>query len=380
MKRNIRLWLIPTLLLTLSGCNETSSFSNPSPLDAETGRAADVSDFEADGNQAFIEGQAFYRERIALPQGAVFTATLEDISRTGAPAVTVGQAELVDPTVPVRFRIPYASKDINPHGRYAVRATISVENKLRFASDTIYPVLTHAEDQYAEILMAMVRDVDSSKDSSGSTITQAWPSYGLQVPATFRGDLPCADCKTIRYQLDLWPDQIFHLRREWLGKTQPLVVGDMGRWEVDPERQVLSLSKGMEMPLQFRIVEAVQLRLLDPAGLSIESSLPYELNSIGYLAMADIPGEFVGQMRYMADAARFTECRTGRSYPIASSEQALQMERQYLANVEQPGGLLGMRFRGELTQRLSMEGNRFEPTWEVEQFIGLVGNVNCPTK
>lgn len=379
MERNPPRLFIIALVLALTSCTGASSLGKPSPLDSDTGTTSVVSDFEADADAAFIAGQAFYRERIALPPGAVFTATLEDISRAGARAVTVGQTVLVDPAVPVRFRIAYTPEDIKPHGRYAVRATISFDNKLRFAPDTVYPVLSHAEDHYVEILMVMVGDVVPSIESSGSTIAQAWPSYGLQLPATFRGDLPCADCEAIRHQLDLWPDQIFHLRREWLGKARPLVVGDMGRWKVDPERQVLSLSKGMDVIAQLRSVDAAQLRLLDLEGQSIESVLPYELNSIGYLAMGDIPGEFVGHMRYMADAARFTECATGRSYLIAPNEQALQMARQYLANVEQPGGLLAMRFRGELTQRLSMEGDLFEPTWVVEQFVGLVGNEDCPS-
>ena len=36
-----------------------------------------------------IEGTATYRERMALPKGAVFEATLEDVSRADAPAVVV---------------------------------------------------------------------------------------------------------------------------------------------------------------------------------------------------------------------------------------------------------------------------------------------------
>ncbi len=40
------------------------------------------------------------------------------------------------------------------------------------------------------------------------------PAHGLRPPATFRGDLPCADCVGVRHHLNLWPDQIFHLRRE----------------------------------------------------------------------------------------------------------------------------------------------------------------------
>lgn len=38
-----------------------------------------------------VTGAATYRERMALSPGAVFEATLEDVSRADAPAVVVGQ-------------------------------------------------------------------------------------------------------------------------------------------------------------------------------------------------------------------------------------------------------------------------------------------------
>ena len=43
-------------------------------------------------------------------------------------------------------------------------------------------------------------------------------AHGLRLPASFIGDLPCADCERLRYRLNLWPDQVFHLRRAWVGK------------------------------------------------------------------------------------------------------------------------------------------------------------------
>jgi uncharacterized lipoprotein YbaY len=53
-----------------------------------------------------ITGTALYRERIALPPGAVFEATLEDISRADAPAEILGRARL-EPAgqPPFRFEI-----------------------------------------------------------------------------------------------------------------------------------------------------------------------------------------------------------------------------------------------------------------------------------
>ena len=44
-----------------------------------------------------------------------------------------------------------------------------------------------------------------------------------------------------------------------------------------------------------------------------------------------------GEMNYMADAARFTECLTGRSYPIAQEGDLVKMPRGYDESASEPG-------------------------------------------
>jgi len=44
-----------------------------------------------------------------------------------------------------------------------------------------------------------------------------------------------------------------------------------------------------------------------------------------------------GEFRYIADAARFTDCLSGRDYPVAMELDYVAAERAYLATVEQPG-------------------------------------------
>ena len=63
---------------------------------------------------AVVRGQALYRERIALPPGSVFEATLEDVSRADAHAAVLGtfRAENAGP-VPIRFEIAYDPKAID---------------------------------------------------------------------------------------------------------------------------------------------------------------------------------------------------------------------------------------------------------------------------
>ena len=88
-------------------------------------------------------------------------------------------------------------------------------------------------------------------------------ALGLTLPASFAGDLPCADCEGVRYRLNLWPDQVFNLRRRWLGtdRTQDAI----GRWSVDPERSTLVLWDG-EDKIEFQAEAPDRLRPLGTDG------------------------------------------------------------------------------------------------------------------
>jgi copper homeostasis protein (lipoprotein) len=205
-------------------------------------------------------------------------------------------------------------------------------------------------------------------------------AHGLRLPATFRGDLPCTDCEAVRHHLDLWPDQVFHLRREWLGKDP--IIGDtlradIGRWRIDPGRRALILHGGAEMPLQFRILGADRLRQVDLPGMPIESDLPYELNSDGTLDPTDVSLFMAGEMTYQADSPGFTECLTGRSYPIAPGKEAMRLQQAYLADVQDPGAELYVTFDGTISSRPGMESDRLEPTVTVERFVGTWPGQSC---
>jgi heat shock protein HslJ/uncharacterized lipoprotein NlpE involved in copper resistance len=197
----------------------------------------------------------------------------------------------------------------------------------------------------------------------------------LRLPASFRGDLPCADCPGIRYHLDLWPDQVFQLRREWVGRD--LVRAEVGRWRLDPAGRALMLQTGSETPLQFEIVAADKLRLLDIKGRPIESTLPYDLLSDGTLAPADLTLRLGGEMTYLADAARFTECLTGRDYPVAQEGDFVAMQRAYLRDAERPGSRLYVTLDGSITDRPHMGGRGAERTVLVRRFIGAWPGQRC---
>ncbi len=215
---------------------------------------------------------------------------------------------------------------------------------------------------------------------------QAWaaePSaplaaHGLRLPATFTGDLPCADCEGIRHHLNLWPDQVFTLRRTWLGKGEDAVHDDIGRWSIDPERRALMLWGGKEMPLQFEILADQRLRLLDLEGRPIASNLPYELAGQQPLEPLDVNLPLMtGMFVYFADSARLTECLTDRNFPVAMEGDYLALERAYAERRPAPAEPLLVSLAGGIEARPRTEGEGTEPTVVVGRFVDAWPGQRC---
>ena len=82
--------------------------------------------------------------------------------------------------------------------------------------------------------------------------------------------------------------------------------------------------------------------------------------------------------RYMADAARFEECLTGRSYPVTMEGDYIKLERAYLeAEKPEPGAPLMASFEGDITRKPAMEGDTLIPTVSVRRFIGVWPGQRC---
>ncbi len=107
-----------------------------------------ASDGDSSAQQAQkISGSLTYRERLALPDNAVVTVILQDVSRADAPAkiLTSQQFETYGAQVPFNFELLYDSNQIDARHTYSVGARIEINGKLRFITDTMYPVITDAK-------------------------------------------------------------------------------------------------------------------------------------------------------------------------------------------------------------------------------------------
>ncbi|MEZ8656264.1 YbaY family lipoprotein [Vibrio splendidus] len=130
----------------LVGCQATSETNASQEVVAE--------------NTQVISGTVSYRERIALPENAVVTVTLEDISLADAPSTVIATQEFTTDgkQVPFAFELSYDNNKIKANHRYNMRATIHVDGKLRFTTDTIKSVITDVENtQQVDLRLVGVR-------------------------------------------------------------------------------------------------------------------------------------------------------------------------------------------------------------------------------
>ncbi len=315
-----------------------------------------------------LTGTALIQERAALPPGASFEAEIEDIARAGAPATRLARTVIGDPgQPPIDFTIDYDPTALDPRAIYSLRATIRRQGQLLFTTDTVTRVLHEERPQDVEVVLSMV-----------THSAEPLPAHGLRLPATFRGTLPFADFEGVRHHLDLWPDQVYHMRREWFGGvSDPLRRDEIGRWYADPHRGTIVLHGASEMPLIWKVTGSDQLQQTDLAGNAIGFSPDHRLISDGTLEPTELEDLFMlGRMTYQADAAVFEECLSGVRYPVAKEGDYLALESAYLDAAPQPAAPLVVHVEGDLVPRPAAEGAP-RTSLVVDRFIAVRPDDAC---
>jgi copper homeostasis protein (lipoprotein) len=192
---------------------------------------------------------------------------------------------------------------------------------------------------------------------------------------TYQGDIPCADCPGQRLTLTLFADRTFRLRHTYLGRDQ--TFHELGRWGRAPDAgDRLTLARGSEAPRQFAILGANTLRMLDNEGREIRSALNYYLKRQSLLDPVAGPMRLRGMYVYMADAATFSECLTGKRFPVLSGKDHLALERAYLA-ARAPGNLLAAVIDGRFVHHAPEPGATVREHVVVERFDRVLPGETC---
>ncbi len=165
----LRILLVSTLL-AVAACGADKA---PSPLIPEGGKERQMSR---------IEGEVFYRERMMLPPGAELEVQLQDISRADAMATVIATVmQQLQSAPPYPFAIEYDPDSIDPRMRYALRAIISMGDRLLFTSTEYIDPFTGGS------IEIMVQRVAEPVDKAAAVEQAASPESGIaSTPARSR--------------------------------------------------------------------------------------------------------------------------------------------------------------------------------------------------
>lgn len=142
---------------------------------------------------------------------------------------------------------------------------------------------------------------------------------------SWRGILPCADCEGIETSLFLEKDGTWVMNERYQGvREEPSSFASYGTWARTADKLVLTDSQGEK---SYYRAKGEALEMLDREGNPIESQLNYTLAPVKS-SLPVTPMAMRGMYFYMADAATFTDCATGKQVSVASNEE---LERGYLA-------------------------------------------------
>jgi copper homeostasis protein (lipoprotein) len=195
-----------------------------------------------------------------------------------------------------------------------------------------------------------------------------------QEALTYQGDIPCADCPGQRLTLTLFTDRTFRLRHTYLGRDETFY--DLGRWgRAQDGGDRLRLAGSTERA--FAILGAGTLRMLDSEGREIRSALNYDLKHLPLLDPVAGPMRLRGMYVYMADAATFNECLTGKRFPVLSGKDHLALERAYLAARSAPGSLVAVIIEGRFVHHAPEPGAPVREHIVVERFDRVLPGETC---
>jgi copper homeostasis protein (lipoprotein) len=205
---------------------------------------------------------------------------------------------------------------------------------------------------------------------------QRSPASGIgNLPATFVGLVPCSDCVGTRYRIDLLPGNAYIQRVTYLRETNDASYYEIGAWSLSGDRR-LTLEPGRGSKSYWG-VGAGTLHQLGARGEPIDSRPAYELTRISDPDPMVPRVELSGMFRYMADASRFRDCRSGLEWPVSMSDDYQALERAHTSRRSSPGSELLVSLRGRIEDLPRMEGRGTEPTLVVEKFLRAKPGERC---
>lgn len=189
---------------------------------------------------------------------------------------------------------------------------------------------------------------------------------------SYRGILPCADCSGLDTSLFLQQDGTYILSETYQGtKDHDQTFGSYGIWARTADKLVLTDVKGIK---RYFHPKGEDLEVLDIDGSRIQSTLNYQLKATQQ-DLPKTPMSLSGMYQYQADAATFTDCATGKIFPVSNS---FILESAYLKVRNTPNQLVFVSMYGYFTIEPSMEEGRMQKSLVADGSVTFNSMKRCP--
>lgn len=120
-----------------------------------------------------ISGHVVYRERMALPPGAVVNVKLVDVSLADAPSRTLAETTVPAGTgSPIAYRLEYDPDEIKDRARYALQARITIGDQLLFINDTHHPFESGNSGEMEIQVVRVVGSKDAVQSPAGKWLAE----------------------------------------------------------------------------------------------------------------------------------------------------------------------------------------------------------------
>jgi putative lipoprotein len=129
-----------------------------------------------------VAGTLRYTDLVTLSDTAVVEVELADVSVADGPADIVSSQRIRNPgPFPVHFKLDYAPDRIDPTHRYTVQARIREGERLAYATDTAYPVITGGNPKTIDIAVVAIGAGETAELVAATTAPAERPVEGTLV-------------------------------------------------------------------------------------------------------------------------------------------------------------------------------------------------------
>lgn len=190
---------------------------------------------------------------------------------------------------------------------------------------------------------------------------------------SWRGVLPCADCEGIETTLFLEKDGSWVMNQRYQGAKEPSTFASYGKWARTAEKLVLTDAEGEKT--YFR-AKGEGMEMLDREGNPIESQFNYTLAPVK-AALPSTPMAMRGMYFYMADAAVFTDCVTGKKVSVANNAQ---LERDYAVARGNDSKPVLLTVDGHFTLEPNPDSGEMVKTLVTDKNVKFAAGKDCDSK